>query len=151
MAKLTAKQKDALKAIDSPLRKQTALEYIELGYENGTRAYINACDFLGRKPSKNPETSASEILSYPNVKAFIDAVFEESAEKAGITSDWVLNGIKELTDSLITTDDAKAAYKGYELAGKHLKLFTDNVDHSSSDGSMSNNWTVEFVNADPKD
>lgn len=128
MAKLGTKQKEALKAIDSPLRKQTALEYIELGYENGTRAYINACDFLGRKCSKNPETSASEILSYPNVKAFIDSVFEESAEKAHITSDWVLNGIKTLTDELRQHDDPSKAYKGYELAGKHLKLFVDRVE-----------------------
>jgi len=33
--------------------------------------------------------------------------------------------------------DATNALKGYELLGKHLKMFTDKVDHSSTDGSMS--------------
>ena len=33
-------------------------------------------------------------------------------------------------------DDPKAAYKGYELGGKYLTLFSDKIDHTSSDGTM---------------
>ena len=58
------------------------------------------------------------------------------AESTGITADYVLQGIKDLTDKLVLGEDHKSAYKGYELLGKHLALFTEKTDHTSSDGSM---------------
>lgn len=42
-----------------------------------------------------------------------------------IDADWVLTGIKELTEELRLSDDPKAAYKGYELGGRHLQLFIE--------------------------
>ena len=136
MAKLTEKQEELFNAITSGLRKEVAVQYIKNGYVNGKQAYIAACKRLKRKPSKNPETSSSEILSYPNVVAFIESTQMEAAQEAQIDANWVLKGIKELTDKLALSDDPKAAYKGYELGGKYLTLFSDKVDHTSSDGSM---------------
>lgn len=136
MGKLTDEQEALYNGITSGLRKEVAVQYIKNGYENGKQAYLAACKKLKRKPSKNPETSSCEILSYPNVVAFIESTQIEAAREAQITADWVLNGIKELTDRLALSEDPKAAYKGYELGGKYLTLFSDKVDHTSSDGSM---------------
>lgn len=136
MGKLTKEQEVLFNAITSGLRKEVAVQYIKNGYENGKQAYIAACKKLKRKPSKNPETSSCEILSYPNVVEFIESTQIEAAREAQITADWVLNGIKELTDRLALSEDPKAAYKGYELGGKYLTLFTDRVDNTSSDGTM---------------
>jgi len=136
MSKLTTDQEALFNAITSGLRKEVATQYIKNGYENGKQAYLTACKRLKRKPSKNPETSSSEILSYPNVIAFIESTQIEAAREAQIDANWVLKGIKELTDRLIESDDPKAAYKGYELGGKYLTLFSDKIDHTSSDGSM---------------
>ena len=136
MDKLTAKQEALFNAITSGLRKEVAVQYIKNGYENGKQAYIAACKRLKRKPSKNPETSSCEILSYPNVVAFIESTQIEAAHEAQIDANWVLKGIKELTDKLALSEDPKAAYKGYELGGKYLALFSDKIDHTSSDGSM---------------
>lgn len=136
MGKLTEEQEVLFNAITSGLRKEVAVQYIKNGYENGKQAYIAACKKLKRKPSKNPETSSCEILSYPNVVEFIESTQMEAAREAQITADWVLNGIKELTDRLALSEDPKAAYKGYELGGKYLTLFTDRVDSTSSDGTM---------------
>lgn len=136
MNKLTKEQKVIFNNITSALRKETAVQFIKNGYENGKQSYLAACKKLKRKPSKNPETSASEILSYPNVIAFIQSTQIKAAQEAQIDANWVLKGIKELTDKLVEMDDPKAAYKGYELGGKYLALFSDKVDHTSSDGTM---------------
>ena len=53
---------------------------------------------------------------------------DKRSKKTGITSDWVLKGIKDLTDKLMDSEDPSKAYKGYELGGKHLKLFTDKIE-----------------------
>lgn len=137
MAKLTNEQELLFNAITSGLRKEVVSQYIKNGYTNGKQAYLTACKRLKRKPSKNPETSSSEILSYPNVIAFIESTQVTVAAEALITAEWVLKGIKDLTDKLVEMDDPKAAYKGFELGGKYLALFTDKVDNTSSDGSMS--------------
>ncbi len=99
MAKpLTTEQKELLKAIPQELRRETALAYISLGYTNQTQAYINACSSMGRKPSKNPITSASEILTYPNVLAFIDSVKMVNAEEANISAKYVLKRLVEIDE-----------------------------------------------------
>jgi len=78
----------------------------------------------------------TENLRKPNISSFIQQAMAERSESTGITADYVLNGIKELTDNLVASEDPKSAYKGYELLGKHLALFSDKIDHTSSDGSM---------------
>ena len=128
MTKLTAKQEELFNRIGSGLRKEVVLEFIKNGYENGTKAYINACKNLNRGASKNPEVSASEILSYPNVIHFIDSTKIEAANEAQVDANWVIKGIKDLTIKLKDSDSPQHAYKGYELMGRHLKLFTDNID-----------------------
>lgn len=47
--------------------------------------------------------------------------------------------------------DPTNALKGYELLGKHLKLFTDKVDHSSEDGSVGVPSVIRIVGVSPKD
>ena len=95
-SKLTDEQQALFNSIESVLRKEVALEYIKNGYENGTKAYLNACENLNRKPSKNPETSASEILSYPNVLAFINSLKISVAESVHIDASWVLQQMKDI-------------------------------------------------------
>lgn len=104
MAKpLNKHQKELLKAITQKLRRETALEYISLGYANQTQAYINACESMGRKPSKNPKVSASEILTYPNVMEFIDSVKMVNAEECNVSAKYVLKRLVEI-DSLDVID-----------------------------------------------
>jgi phage terminase small subunit len=98
MQKLDSKQKALLAAIKQELRRETALAYISSGYDNKTKAYIAACKKMKRDPSKNPETSASEILSYPNVIEFINSVKVEIAQEAKIDAAWVLNAARKVYD-----------------------------------------------------
>ena len=126
---------------------------------NATQAFIRA-GYKGR--GKTAENNASRLLGKAWVQEAIQDRMNYRSERTEITQDFVLHGIAKnikrceqavpVLDRegkpIITTDedgglaaaykyDATNALKGYELLGKHLKLFTDKVDHSSDDGSMS--------------
>jgi phage terminase small subunit len=90
---------------------------------NATQACIRA----GYKPD-NAKQMATENLSKPIIADYIQELFDARSKKVEISAEWVLKGIKELTDKLVDSDDPSKAYKGYELGGKHLKLFTDRIE-----------------------
>ena len=93
------------------------------------------------------ENTASEMgyenLTKPHIAEYVQGLMNKRSKRVEIDADWVLNGIKDLTNTLMDSETPQHAYKGFELAGKHLQLFTDKVDHSSSDGSMSTLTTEE--------
>ena len=93
---LTKEQKDLFEAITQKLRRETALCFIELGYTNQVQAYLNACKKMGKEPSKNPITSASEILNYPNVLEFIASCKQYNAIEANISAKYVLDRLVEI-------------------------------------------------------
>jgi phage terminase small subunit len=117
MAKLSAKQEFFCK------------EYlVDL---NATQAAVRAGYSV-----KTARVIGGENLLKPAIALFIQQAMAERSESTGITACYVLEGIKSLTDTLVAGEDPKSAYKGFELLGKHLALFSDKVDHTSSDGSM---------------
>lgn len=127
---LTKEQKKLLESIPQELRRETALAYISSGYENKTQSYLTACKVMGRKPSKNPETSASEMLSYPNVIEFIDSFKISVAEEVRIDSKYVLRRLKEI-DELdiidIITDDM-SCFKPLKDWPKSWRISISSVD-----------------------
>lgn len=136
MGKLTAKQKELFNAIPQELRRETALAYIKAGYENQTKAYLAACKKMKRKPSKNPETSASEMLSYPNVIEFINSVKMAAADETQINAAWVLKAAKQVFDRCMQQEPVisngeptgefkfsdSGANKALEIIGKHIDV-----------------------------
>lgn len=69
-----------------------------------------------------------ENLAKPCISEVIQELMAKRSKKTGITAEWVLEGIETLTNELRQGEAPKDAYKGYELAGRHLKLFTDKVE-----------------------
>jgi phage terminase small subunit len=69
-----------------------------------------------------------ENLTKPHIKKAVDEAINKRSEKLGITAEYVLYGLKDISDSVEekTTDRLKA----FELLGKHLKLFTEKVEQS---------------------
>ena len=160
MAKpLNEDQITLLTAITQGLRRATALAFISLGYENQTQAYLNACESMGREPSKNPVTSASEILSYPNVIAFIESVKLVAAEEANISAKYVLNRLVEIdqldvidildnTGNMLAIKDWKIKWpdklKNLELLGRHVNIKAwDKEEEKPPTGDI----TINFVDA----
>ena len=127
---------NAIKRPLTPKQEMFVREYlIDL---NATQAAIRAGYSV-----KNADKIGSELLGKTGVKAAVQAGMDARAEKAGVSAEYVLNGIMKLIDrceqAVPVLDnegnptgewrfESSSAMRGYELLGKHLKLFTDKVE-----------------------
>ena len=117
----------------SPRRDRFVIEYPK--DLNGT----NAAKRAGFS-AKTAGVTAAQLLANPRIKAAIQAKLEAREKRSELTSDYVLTGIRELVDRCtqrveVLDDDGKPtgewrfepnpAMRGYELLGKHLRLFAD--------------------------
>lgn len=129
----------------TPKQQRFAEEYlIDL---NASQAAIRA----GYSEATAPE-QASRLLKNANVRAMIDERMAERSERTAITADYVLEGIKAVTERCAAQGEEfnpPSALKGYELLGKHLKLFTDKVavEGSGEDGEHVVKIVLEGVSA----
>jgi phage terminase small subunit len=120
---------------------------------NATQAAIRAGYSAKETVAKQ---QGSENLAKPYIQEAIQEAMAERAEKVGIKAEDVLTGIKKLTE-LVSNPvneefNATAGLKGYELQGKHLKLFTDKMEHSGDkDNPINHKWEVEIVSPKDKD
>jgi phage terminase small subunit len=128
--------------------------------------------------AKTAYSQGQRLLKNVEVANEIQQRMDERSDRVKIDADFVLQGIAkniarceqgspivdrngepvmtETPDGDIAPAwryDATNALKGYELLGKHLKLFTEKHDHTSSDGSMGRFERVEvsIVGQDAED
>lgn len=120
----------------TPKQERFCREYlIDL---NGTQAAIRA-----GYSEKTAYSIASEVLKKPEIMMRINELQADRSQRTEITADYVLNGIKEIVERCqqkvpVLDDDGKEtgewkfeanpALKGFELLGKHLKLFTEKIE-----------------------
>lgn len=79
-----------------------------------------------------------ENLTKPEIAAAIDAAMNERAKRTEITADYVLEGIRDTIERCRGEGEAfnaAQALKGFELLGKHLKLFTEKTEIAQADGT----------------
>ncbi len=130
--KRSEKRRDSL----TPKQRLFVSEYlIDL---NATQAAIRA-----GYSAKTAEVQGPRLLGNVRVQVAIRKAMEQREQRTQITQDYVLGGIKTLVERCIQAEpvrdkegnetgeyrfEAFAALKGYELLGKHLKLFTDKIE-----------------------
>lgn len=110
------------------------------------------------------QDTAKEIgcqnLTKLNIQERIAELQKDRLERVQIDADYVINGVKELTERCVQAVpvldkegnetgewkfEVNGAFKGYELLGRHLALWTDKTQLSSDpDNPLS--VTVGFVN-----
>lgn len=125
---------------------------------NGTQAAIRA-----GYSEKTANEQSAQLLAKLSIQEYVQSLMDERKERVDITADYVLKGIKDLTERCIQAQpvvvdgmptgeykfEANAALKGYELMGKHLKLFTDKTELTGKDGgTIKTEAVITFVNAD---
>jgi phage terminase small subunit len=104
---------------------------------NATQAAIRA-----GYSKKTAGSQAHDLLKIPEIEAAVNDEIDKRVQRTQINGDYVLIGIKNLIERCIQAEpvldkdgeptgeykfEAYAALKGYELLGKHLKLFTDSA------------------------
>lgn len=102
-----------------------ALAYIADPNLNATRAAIAA-----GYAEKGARRQGCVLLKDPRVIEIVNAEMAKRAERTQIDADYVTQSINRIVAKAEMKKDYGAALKGLELLGKHLKLFTDKVEHS---------------------
>lgn len=107
---------------------------------NATQAAIRA----GYSP-RSAGTEGERLLKNAEIARAVQQVMDKRAARTEIDADYVLRGIKETIERCKQAEPARdaegnivgdykfepaAVLKGYELLGKHLKLFTDKIEVS---------------------
>jgi phage terminase small subunit len=109
-------------------QKIFVLEYLK--DLNGTQAAIRA-----GYSAKTANVISSEMLTKPYIKAAIEDGMTKRAQKLEISADYVLEGIKRVTGDAEERGKHSDALRGFELMGKHLKLFTDKQELTGANGA----------------
>ena len=128
MAKLTPKQQ---RFVDEYL--------IDL---NATQAAIRA-----GYSEKTAYSIGDENLKKHEIKKAIEQAQQERQKRTLVTQDDVIRGLLTEAEWQGEGSSHSARVSAWAHLGKHLNMFTDKIDHTSSDGSMSPNLKIEFINA----
>ena len=85
------------------------------------------------------DVQASKLLRLGKVKVRVDELLADLAQACKVSAESVINGIKDEIEHCRTADkrDSSNILRGYELLGRHLKLFTDRVEIKGDYNSMS--------------
>lgn len=130
----------------TPKQKMFIQEYlVDL---NATQAAMRA-----GYSARTANEQGARLLAHVSVAAAVQEAMDKRSERTEINADYVLNTIKstiercqqaepvmvrdaggEMVESGEYKFDASNVLKGCELLGKHLKLFTDKLEHSGTVG-----------------
>lgn len=114
---------------------------------------------------KSADKIASELMEYPQIRSYIQELMDERSKRTNITADYVLFGIKDTIDRCKQAEkvmqwdpiakemvfagewkfDAANALRGYELLGKHLKLFSEVIVHKDDVSKLSDEELEKIV------
>ena len=95
-----------------------------------------------------PTSLGKQWYAEPEMKRAIQKKMDKRAKKVDITADYVLQEIKEIAMECRISKEHKDALKALELLGKHLKLFTDKVEHTGTAVSFNLQLGVETLSSE---
>jgi phage terminase small subunit len=128
----------------SPKEKLFVTEYLK--DLNASQAFLRA----GYK-HKRIDVGSGKLMLKSSIREAIKEAQAERSKRTTITIDKVLTDIELIkADAMKEVDgkmaDRAAALKGCELLGKHLKMFTDRVEHTGANGKpLFEKITIELV------
>jgi phage terminase small subunit len=86
------------------------------------------------------------LLHKPEVAEAIRRAVEARAERLQLSSEDVLRSIVDIRGMAVTEGKLTQALRANELLGRHLKLFTDRVEHTGPDGGIIEISDIELSN-----
>lgn len=91
---------------------------------NATQAAIRA-----GYSEKTARSQGQRLLTNADVEKALAEQKGKRAERTEVTQDYVLTKIKEAVEASATDANQMAVFRGCELLGKHLGMFSDKVIH----------------------
>ena len=85
---------------------------------------------------KTARQQASRLLSNVNIQMAIKEAQQERQKRTLVTQDDVIRGLLTEAEWQGEGSSHSARVSAWAHLGKHLNMFTDKIDHTSSDGSM---------------
>lgn len=98
---------------------------------NATAAYKRA-GYVAK--GNAAEVNAARLLRNAQVSAAVQAAMDKRADDLEISAKYVLDSIKRVAEAAESEGKFSDALRGYELLGKHRKLFTDKTEVTGKDG-----------------
>lgn len=100
--------------------------------------------------AKNARSQAYQLLKRPRIAAEVKRRGELIAGKLNLTAESVLRDIDRIATKAENAREFGAAMRGRELLGKHLKMFSDRVEHTGANGGPMEFTEVRRTIIDPK-
>lgn len=117
----------------TPKMEAFCLAYLKSG--NASEAYRQSYNAENMKP-ETIKNKAHLLLKRGDVRATLDILRKPVVEAAQITLASHLEDLKTLRDRALEAEQFSAAITAETNRGKASGLYTEKIDHSSSDGSM---------------
>ncbi len=114
-------------------QKEESLVQAMLIHDNKRKAMIASEYATDNMKPETLDNTGYKILNKPHVKARYDELMAKAVKKIEERGLFIATDVlKKIHDIILANEieDPKTALKGLELYGKHLKLFTDKVEHS---------------------
>lgn len=118
----------------TPKQEAFCLAYLKTG--NASEAYRQAYAAANMKPG-SINVNASKLLSSAKVALRLEELRGPAVAAAQMTLESHLADLKMLRDKALEAEQFSAAITAETNRGKAAGLYTEKVDHTSSDGSMS--------------
>lgn len=126
----------------------------ELFAQDVARGFTASAAYRNHYSTENMQANtvhneASRLRHKSEVSHRIAELKELAAEQAIVDTSMVLRGLLSEAENIDEGASHSARVAAWAHLGKHLGMFTDKVDHTSSDGSMSppQDLTVEVAKA----
>lgn len=86
--------------------------------------------------AKTAYSIGQRLLKNVEVSAELEKRTQKLEDKLDISADYVLRGIRDTVEEARQVKEFGNALKGYELLGKHKKLFTEKYEHKLDISSL---------------
>ena len=104
---------------------------------NQSEAYREAYNVRKNTKIETVNNSAYKLMNDPDISARVDELRKPIVKAAQLTLEAHLNDLKGLRNMATKAEQYSAAISAEVARGKAAGLYTDKIDHSSSDGTMS--------------
>lgn len=96
---------------------------------NQTKAYIEAYPECSESAAR---INASRLMAKADINEYIQNLVEKEEKKDMVTIEYIIEGVKETLEEAFSDGQYNVSMKGYELLGKYLSIWSENVNTTVS-------------------